>query len=151
MKELYYELMVYAALVSGYPMPDVLPDVYFVEQEFFNETICQGIKKCSIVGWYIDQSDAEKYKEVKHQDVYINNIGHQFSTEFTNSVIVHEFVHFNQDLAGLMKRNPEYSDEFRLEYKAYYVQNKYLKKNRAAVQSCPNFAMCVSVRGGVFQ
>ena len=138
MKELYLELMIYAAMMSGYPMPDTLPDVYFVEQKFFNQTYCKGLKKCTVVGWYIDESTAELYKEIKHQDIYINSNAEQYSDDFSNSVVVHEFVHFLQDQAKLIKRSSENSYEFTLEIQADYVQNKY-------VTSWLSFFCCVFI------
>ena len=116
--EVFGVLLSWASHLSGYPMAQ-LPDVQYKPHEFFVENVCGG-KECNVLGWYND--DSVVYIDEKHE----NGDG------FSDSLIVHEFVHYLQDLSG--KFNESCSDFITREQEAYEVQNRYLTQATTIIE-----------------
>lgn len=115
-------LLKIAASLSGYDMPDELPDVFYVEHEWLERNACllepgeDPGKKCKKVGaWYNDQSIL--YVDVKF---------HGSLRKQPSGMIVHELVHYLQDVSGEFEGT---CDEFvEREREAYWVQYQYLQQ-----------------------
>ncbi len=106
-------LLSWAVHLSDYPMPARFPAVEFVPHSFFVENVCGG-KDCTAVGWYNDQDVIYIDERYMHQD-----------TSFAHSLLVHELVHYLQDMSGEFdSRSCEHSRA--REREAYHVQNSYI-------------------------
>ena len=106
-------LLVWASQLSGYPVPEELPDVRFESHAFFVENVCFG-QECKVVGWYDDAGTIfidERYREVDDQ--------------FAKSLLVHEFTHFLQHANGAFQP-PSCNLNIAREKEAYEIQNRYI-------------------------
>ncbi len=80
------------------------------------EHVCLGNDKCTVAGWYNDNGIIYLDERVKGQE-----------DAMTRSLIVHEIVHYLQDLSG--KYDHESCDDQLLrEREAYSIQRQYLNK-----------------------
>jgi len=115
-------LMSWAAHLSGYPMPERenMPVVSYQPPAFFVENVCGG-HECSVQGWYNDQGV-----------VYISN-ELWIDSGYESSVIVHEFIHYLQDISELYDTESCDDALFR-EREAYGVQNAYFVEALARFQ-----------------
>ncbi len=109
-------LLSWTVSLSSYPHPGEPPEIVFQPRAFFIETACAGNEKCSAVAWYDNNG-------VIHLDKRLD--GH--TDAYTRSVVVHELVHYLQDLSG------DYGDmdcnlHAKREREAYSVQRQYLNK-----------------------
>jgi len=109
-------LLSWTIYLTSYPHPEVSPALEYRPHEFFVENVCLGHKKCSVAGWYDDNGTIFLDERVKGQ-----------YDAMTRSLIVHELVHYLQDLSG--KFDAESCDDHnRREREAYSVQRQYLNK-----------------------
>lgn len=107
-------LLAWASNLSGYPLPEQVPRIYYRPRTFFVTQVCGG-NACKAVGWYNDQNVIyldEKYR-YKDQD------------DFANSLLLHELVHFLQHVSGKFD-SLSCVDSLAREREAYAVQNDYL-------------------------
>ncbi len=109
-------LLSWTVNLSSYPHPGVAPEVIYKPHQFFIEVACAGNKKCDAAAWYNDKDTIFLDERLK---------GHTDAN--TRSVVVHELVHYLQDLSG------EYHDMncdlyAKREREAYSVQRQYLNK-----------------------
>ncbi|MBI2970528.1 MAG: hypothetical protein HYY36_07265 [Gammaproteobacteria bacterium] len=109
-------LLSWASHLSGYPYPDTVPAVEQRSAEFFVEKACGGHKNCRVAAWYDDDGT-----------IYLDDRIPDLEEPIVRSVIVHELVHYLQDLSG------KYVDdgcEQRLarEREAYSIQRIYLNR-----------------------
>jgi hypothetical protein len=110
-------LLSWTVNLSSYPHPGEAPEILFKPHSFFVDVACNGIEKCDAVAWYNDD------KEIIFLDKRLD--GH--TDAYTRSVVVHELVHYLQDING------EYNDidcdlYAKREREAYSVQKQYLNK-----------------------
>ena len=106
-------LLSWAVHLSSYPPPADLPGVAYAPHGFFVEYACRG-EDCKVLGWYNDRGV-----------VYIDERLRDRDTVFTRSLMVHEFVHYLQDLSG--KYDPGSCDhQIIREREAYAVQREYV-------------------------
>ena len=113
-------LMSWAVMLSHYPSPTHLPVIEYARHQFFVEHACGG-KKCGAIGWYDNQGTIYIDERLKAQD-----------TVSTRGLIVHEMVHYLQDLSG--KFDPTGCRDSRLrEQEAYAIQREFIA--RAAGQA----------------
>ena len=133
MTELLIILMSWASLLSGYPMPEHMPEFRYVSNQFFVTYACGG-KECKVHGWYNDAGT-----------VYISR---DLAEDEQAHVIVHEFVHYLQDLSGKFDTD-SCADSLIRERESYAVQNKYLMEGLARIQWIkPGPTMCVKGLAG---
>lgn len=111
--------MSWAAFYSGYPIPEQLPDIQFRSHDWFVAIPCKG-KPCRVEGWYDDKI------------VYIDKTYRPLNG-FGSSVLVHEFVHYLQDLSGDFPNNT-CAEFIERQKEAYLVQNKYLDENTTTLR-----------------
>lgn len=105
-------LLSWAAHLSGYPMPEEVPEIRFEEHDFFVENVCGG-KECNVVGWY---NDADI--------VYIDSQYRDVEKAFASSLVVHELTHYLQHKSGAFN-STSCEDSVTREREAYDVQNRF--------------------------
>ena len=102
--------------LTSYTNPGTLPNLEYRPHTFFVENVCLGQAKCNVAGWYDDDGTIYLDERVKGQE-----------DAMTRSLIVHELVHYLQDLSG--KFDPDSCDDHnKREREAYSVQRQYLNK-----------------------
>ena len=106
-------LLGWAAHLSTYERPAKPPSVQFKDYEFFVEHACNG-RDCNVLGWYNDTGI-----------VYIDRRLQAEDTVFSQSLLVHEFVHYLQDLSGKYESG-NCEDSVAREREAYQVQRDYI-------------------------
>ncbi|MBI4005859.1 MAG: hypothetical protein HY356_04250 [Gammaproteobacteria bacterium] len=113
-------LLSWTVYLSGYPLPETLPVIEYQPHIFFVEKACLGNKNCRVAGWYDDNGTIYLDERVKGQE-----------DAMTRSLIVHELVHYLQDLSG--KYNHKNCEDYQArEREAYSIQRRYI--NRIAQQ-----------------
>lgn len=109
-------LLSWTVHLSNYPLPQELPVIEYRPHDFFIKHVCFGDVKCKVAGWYNDEGIIFLDQRVKGQDDAI-----------TRSLIVHEIVHYLQDLSG--KFDPDSCDDHLIrEREAYSVQRQYINR-----------------------
>lgn len=106
-------LLSWAVKFSGYPAPDAMPAVQYKPHSFFVENACGG-RECKVAGWYDDKNV-----------VYIENKYRGTDSEFANSLLVHELVHYLQHHSGEYD-STSCRDSLAREREAYRVQNQFI-------------------------
>ena len=123
-------LMTWAALLAGYEYPEVMPQIRYADHSHFVEKLCEGIdtekEPCVARAYYNDDVDAVIYLNTKYWEI------NREWTPYQHSIIVHEMVHYLQDLSGKYD-GYEFWDEDRLcaarkerQVEAYQTQDKFL-------------------------
>lgn len=124
--ELIKQLLTWAVFYTGYTMPAELPVIEYVPHSYFVQTICYNEdtaeNPCGVRAMYDDNNDGVIYLNEK----FIDDID-----PYTKSIIVHEMVHYLQDMSGEWKDIEKWDRTIRCqerEYRqreAYMVQDKY--------------------------
>ena len=125
-------LLSWAAHLSGYTYPDTVPQLTRVEHEFLVQHACAAdAGHCRVVAWYDDQDT-----------IYLDDRVEDIEDPVVRSVIVHELVHYLQDLSG--KYDPvSCEDQLVREREAYSIQRTYLNRIAGRVAATyPVFAPC---------
>ena len=104
-------------LSPAYSLPENPPQLYYQHQDFFIEHACNGVeKRCDAVGWYDNNGAIHLDERLKgNEDPY------------TRSLLVHEIVHYLQDISGKFD-NESCEDYVYREREAYAIQRKYLRQ-----------------------
>ncbi len=102
----------WAVDLSPYPAPDAPPIIETRPHAFFVNNVCGGVE-CNVVGWYNDEGV-----------IYLD----ETLSESRDYIIVHELVHYLQDLSGDFESNSCADSVFR-EREAYGVQTRYMVEN----------------------
>jgi hypothetical protein len=118
--ELIAILLSWASSLAGYPYPDSRPAVEFRDRAFFEQRACVDARNCRAVAWYDNAGT-----------IYLDTRLAELEDPIVRSVVVHELVHYLQDLNGEF-RDHSCADQVRREQQAYAVQRTYL--NRIAGQ-----------------
>jgi len=129
--ELIAVLLSWASSLSGYPYPDSRPQVEYREQEFFQQHACAEVKNCRVAAWY--DNDGTIFLDTRLADL---------EDPMIRSVVVHELVHYLQDLSGEFGTG-DCREQVQREQHAYAVQRTYL--NRIAgrfTATYPIYAPC---------
>jgi len=96
-------IMGWMVTITGYPVPDYLPNIQFEPHSFFVEKVCDG-RECDAQGWYNDAGMI--YIDEKHQSV-LSESSYPEKPDQNHaeaaSLVGHESVHFLQDLSGKFK------------------------------------------------
>jgi hypothetical protein len=109
-------LMSWTASLSGYTYTDILPSIELKPHEFFVEHACQGNNNCRVGGWYNNAGI-----------IYIDERLKDNNDAMTDSMIVHELVHYLQDINNKYS-NGDCHDHMLREREAYGVQRQYLNR-----------------------
>lgn len=142
--ELIAYLLSWAVLFTGYSMPDELPVVKFVPHSFFVQRICHNIDTlefpCVVRAMYDDNIDGFIFLDKKYKD----NID-----EISKSMVVHEMVHYLQDMSGDWKGIENWQDDIRCqerlfrEREGYMAQDQYMLDIHNKKRSLPrHYAPC---------
>jgi hypothetical protein len=110
--------------LSGYPIPEQMPEVHVVPQTFIAELVCKG--PCRIQAFY-------------HPDfgVFVDEKLRLDSDPYAQSILLHELVHHAQEVSGRFGMLPsECHRRSAAETEAYEIQNKFLAQ-RGAPQRIP--------------
>ena len=129
--ELLVILLSWASHLSSYSYPEVPPEYQFKPHAFFIEHACQGNNKCNAGAWYNDNGV-----------IYIDERLQDWEDPIIRSVIVHELVHYLQDLSGKFTEK-SCEEQLKREREAYAIQRIYI--NRIAgrfAATYPVFAPC---------
>jgi hypothetical protein len=109
-------LLGWTAKLSGYPYTHDLPLIEYKPHNFFVENACLGNTKCRVSAWYND-----------HGTIYIDEILKNNDDAITDSIIVHELVHYLQDRSKKFDAL-NCQDHLIREREAYGVQRQYLNR-----------------------
>ncbi len=109
-------LLSWTVNLSSYPHPGQAPEIIYKPHQFFIETVCKGHKKCRAVAWYDNKGI-----------IYLDDRMKNNTDAFTRSVVVHEMVHYLQDISGNYE-NMDCNLHTKREREAYSVQRQYLNK-----------------------
>ena len=109
-------LLSWTVYLSGYPNPENIPLIEFKPHNFFVEHACLGNSKCRVAAWYDN-----------HGIIYVDENLKDNDDVFTDSLIVHELVHYLQDLSKKFD-NQNCQDYVFREREAYGIQRQYLNK-----------------------
>jgi len=109
-------LLSWASHLSHYPYPGHGPAYSFRPHSFFVEHACDGNRDCPVAAWYNNDGT-----------IYLDEHLQNWDDPVTRSVIVHELVHYLQDLSGKF-RNNDCEDQLKREREAYAVQRMYLSR-----------------------
>jgi hypothetical protein len=113
--ELIAVLLSWAASLSGYTYPETAPPVEYRGPDFFVEQACRGAEDCRVAAWY----DAGT--------IYLREDLSDLEDPVVRSVVVHELVHYLQDLSGRFPVDDCESD-LKREQEAYSIQRTYLNR-----------------------
>ena len=118
--ELVVQLYASIQMLSGYPAPEIMPEVRLVPQSEIQRMVCSG--PCQIRAFY-------------HPDfgVVIDESFNLKSNPHHQSILLHELVHHAQHVAGAFE-NLASACRARSasELEAYEVQNRFLGQQRAS-------------------
>lgn len=106
-------LLTWAVHLSSYSTPAQPPEIQFEPHAFFVENVC-GNKECRAVGWYNDKGII--YIDEKYRDA---------ESQFAESLVVHEIVHYLQHVSGKYDSH-SCIDSVAREREAYHIQNEFL-------------------------
>jgi hypothetical protein len=121
MTAIFSALLSWAVLLSGYAEPDRPPEVAYKPHRFFVEQACGG-HDCEAVGWYDDKGIVYLDARIRGDD-----------SVFVRSLIVHEFVHYLQDLSGKYDSH-SCTDQIEREREAYAIQRIYVAEAHGQAQ-----------------
>jgi hypothetical protein len=103
--------MSWAIFFTGYPKGAPLPPVEIKSRSWFVEHVCYGRENCGVIGWYNDTGI-----------IYLRD-----DSQDRDDIVVHEMVHYLQDLYGGF---PDTCEGRRArESEAYTAQYRYLMRN----------------------
>jgi hypothetical protein len=111
MKEWLIYIMSYAAQLSGYPVPDTLPEVQWESQSWFSHRACKDRMPCPVLGLYDDGNV-----------VYLRE---DLTDAAKDHVAVHEFVHYLQRESGDFDLR-SCLDTDKREQEAFRVQSRFV-------------------------
>lgn len=129
--ELIAVLLSWASHLTSYPYPESVPDVELRPAEFFVVHACGGDENCRAAAWYDNEGT-----------IYLDDRIVDLEDPVVRSVIVHELVHYLQDLSGKFEAGGCEENVTR-ERQAYAIQRIYL--NRIAgrfAATYPVYAPC---------
>ena len=109
-------LLSWTVSLSSYDHPGVTPDILFKPHSFFVDIACNGNEKCDAVAWYDNNGT-----------IYLDERLDGNTDAFTRSVVVHELVHYLQDIRGNYP-NMDCDLYAEREREAYSIQKQYLNK-----------------------
>lgn len=109
-------LLSWTVNLSNYPHPDKAPELLYKSHQFFVDTACDGQKKCDVLAWYDNKGT-----------IFLDDRIKENTDAYTRSVVVHELVHYLQDLSG-QYNEMDCNLYAKREREAYSVQRQYLNK-----------------------
>lgn len=115
------ELFTAIRLVSGYPSPDVLPQIQRVSVAEMQQKICGG-RSCGVKAFYHPE-----------WGVFVDEALDIENNPFDRSILLHELVHHLQKTTGKFDAVPNFCNRRNAqELEAYEIQNRYLSSQSAS-------------------
>ncbi|HKU13575.1 MAG TPA: hypothetical protein VJQ52_04215 [Steroidobacteraceae bacterium] len=111
MNEWILYVMTWASQLSGYPLPDELPEVRWESESWFSHRVCHDHIPCPIFGLYEDADT-----------VYLRE---DLTDSAKDHVAVHEFVHYLQHRSGRFDLH-SCIDSDKREREAFRVQSRFV-------------------------
>lgn len=118
--QLLVELFTAIKMLSGYPVPAILPEVHRVSQAQLEARVCPT--GCRVKAFYM-----------KGEGVYIDaalDVEHDLPAR---SILLHELVHHVQGETGRFGSMPDCHAWYAREFEAYQIQNQYLRREGSAI------------------
>lgn len=120
MRELMESLLVWTVALTGYEPPGKLPVIEAVSQQHLIQTLC-GNRYCTALAYYDTDS----------QTIYYDKRMRLQQNQTARSYIVHEMVHYLQDLNGeLVPAEMRCEERIDKELEAYRVQQQFLHEHQ---------------------
>jgi hypothetical protein len=129
--ELIAVLLSWTVHLTSYPSPPEPPNLEYQPREFFVQHACRGHERCQVAAWYDNNGT-----------IYLDDRITDLMDPIVRSVIVHELVHYLQDLSGKFDER-SCQDHLAREREAYAIQRIYI--NRIAgrfAATYPVYAPC---------
>ena len=118
-------LLSWAVFYTGYPMPAQLPIIEFVPHSYFVRRICYNLdtpeSPCIIQGMYDDNIDGV---------IFLDEVFKDKINGFTKSIIVHEMVHYLQDMTGDWKEIKKWQHDIRCQERRYRQREAYMAQDK---------------------
>jgi len=115
------ELFTAIRLISGYPNPDVLPEIQRVSVAEMQQKICGG-RSCPVKAFYHPE-----------WGVYVDEALDIENNTFDRSILLHELVHHLQKTTGRFDAVPNFCRRRNAqELEAYNIQNRYLSNESSS-------------------
>ncbi len=111
------ELLYAVQALAGYAGPAQAPLVEFLPQVELRAMACDGT--CDIRGWYAGGST-----------IYLDDRLDPAGNLWDRGILVHEIVHYVQELAGAFGASPTCQRWLEREHEAYALQRRWLRANR---------------------
>jgi len=109
------QLLATIHLIAGYPVPIAPPPVRLAPLSEMQALVCR--EPCQVRGFY-----------VRERGVVLNDTLDLVHDLTARSVLLHELVHYLQQLSGKFENMPSRCDRwFAREWEAYEIQNAYLR------------------------
>lgn len=121
LSSLMVELFTAIRLVSGYPVPESLPELHLVPESEMQQRACAG-RPCRVRAFYHPA-----------WGVYMNEGMDVVNDPFDRSILLHELVHHLQKTTGKFDAMPSLCIRRNAqEMEAYEIQNRYLSEQQAS-------------------
>ena len=137
--ELILYLLSWAVFYTGYPMPDEPPTIIYVPHSYFVIKMCNNYESaaepCRVRAMYSDYDTGILWLDRAYN---VEN-----PTAGIKSIVVHEMVHYLQDLSGDYKGMDNWPQgrqcvaRVRRQIEAYIVQDKYMLDVHAVRRDWP--------------
>jgi len=123
--ELIAYLLTWAVFYTGYPAPDVQPVIEYVPHQFLVQEMCRGVDTpeypCKTRAMYNDNIDGV---------IFLNEMYIGKKDAAVKSIVVHEMVHYLQDLTGDWKDINEWQYAIRCQERAYRQREAYMAQDK---------------------
>lgn len=123
--ELIAYLLTWAVFYTGYPAPEVQPVIAYVPHSYFVPRMCGGVDTiktpCTVRAMYDDHIDGVLFLDEMFQG----------KTEaYVKGIVVHEMVHYLQDLIGDWKDINKWQPAIRCQEKAFRQREAYMAQDK---------------------
>jgi hypothetical protein len=102
-------LMAWASIISGYDYPEVMPQIIYANHSHFIAKLCDDVDTekhpCVVRAYYNDEDPAKIYLNTKYWQI------NRPWTPYQTAIIVHEMVHYLQDLSGKYDGYTDWGEE----------------------------------------
>jgi len=120
LSRLVVELFAAIRLLSGYPVPDTLPEVHRLPRAELEAMVCRTA--CGVKAFYL-----------KGKGIYLDQALDLEGDLKARSILLHELVHYAQGHTGKFDTMADCQGWYAKEYEAYAIQNRYLRAQGSAV------------------
>lgn len=119
MRELMESLLLWTVALTGYEQPGKLPVIEAVSQQHLIQTLC-GNQHCTALAYY----------DTDTQTIYYDERMRLEHNQSARSYIVHEMVHYLQDLNGELLPAMHCEERIDKEREAYRIQQHFLHEHQ---------------------